>query len=48
MTTARDERGQTLAEYALILFLVFVACVVAVGVLGTAISAFFDTALGWF
>lgn len=33
-----DEEGQGLAEYGLILALVAIACIVALGFLGTAIS----------
>jgi hypothetical protein len=36
--SARDESGQGLAEYALILAFVFAACVFALGSLGTAIA----------
>ena len=36
---AREEEGQTLAEYALILALIAVVCVVAVTFLGTRISS---------
>jgi pilus assembly protein Flp/PilA len=35
---ARDEEGQGLAEYGLILALVAVACILALGVLGTNIG----------
>jgi Flp pilus assembly pilin Flp len=36
-----SERGQALAEYALILALVALACVVALGIIATGISTFF-------
>ena len=36
------EEGQALAEYALILAFVFIACVVALGLLGLAISGGLD------
>lgn len=35
----KDEKGQALAEYGLILALIAVACVVTLGLLGTNISA---------
>lgn len=38
LQTARDEEGQGLAEYGLILALVAVVCIVAVTALGTKIS----------
>jgi Flp pilus assembly pilin Flp len=38
-----QEEGQALAEYSLILAFVFIACVVALGFLGLAISGEFDT-----
>ena len=37
--TARDEEGQGLAEYGLILALIAVVCIAALGVLGVGISA---------
>jgi Flp pilus assembly pilin Flp len=37
------EEGQTLAEYAMILALIAIACVVAVGLLGNQISSLFST-----
>jgi pilus assembly protein Flp/PilA len=39
---AREEEGQGLAEYGLILALVAVACILALGVLGTNISTALD------
>jgi pilus assembly protein Flp/PilA len=46
---AKDEDGQTLVEYALIIGLVSVALIVALGTLTTALNGVFtaiDTALG--
>ena len=40
------EDGQGLAEYGLILALIAVACVVALGVLGTAISGLLSSLAG--
>ena len=37
------EEGQALAEYSLILAFVFIACVIALGFLGLAISGEFGT-----
>ena len=37
-----EEEGQALAEYSLILAFVFIACVVALGFLGLALSGEFD------
>ena len=44
-----DEKGQTLAEYALILALIVIVVIVVLGPLGTAIAAIYPritTALG--
>ena len=41
-----SERGAGLAEYALLLFLIAVACVAALTTLGTTISGVFDTIVG--
>jgi pilus assembly protein Flp/PilA len=38
LVLARNEEGQALAEYGLILGLIAVVCIIALGVLGTAIS----------
>lgn len=48
-TRAADERGAGLAEYALLLFLIAVACLLALGTLGGQIADVYDqitTALG--
>lgn len=37
-----EERGQTMAEYAFVLALVALVVIVAVGLLGTQISTFFE------
>jgi Flp pilus assembly pilin Flp len=37
-----QEEGQALAEYSLILAFVFIACVIALGFLGLALSGEFD------
>lgn len=42
----RDEEGQGLAEYGLILALVAIACVVALGALGTALSGTIQSVIG--
>ncbi len=39
----KDENGQALAEYSLILAFVAMACVVALGLLGLAIAGHIDT-----
>ena len=39
----RDESGQALVEYGLLVGLIAVACVVIIGTLGTQISTFFQT-----
>lgn len=41
----RDERGQGMVEYALILFLVSVAAIVVLGLLGDQIVAVFNNIL---
>ena len=41
-----DEEGQGLVEYALIIALVSIACVVALGLLGTAINGRFTSITG--
>ena len=43
MVWVREERGQTMAEYGLILALVAVVVIVAITLLGSNISAFFTT-----
>jgi Flp pilus assembly pilin Flp len=40
------ERGQTMAEYALILMLIVLVVIVALGVFGTALSAYYNTIVG--
>jgi pilus assembly protein Flp/PilA len=42
----RDEEGQGLVEYALIIFLVAVVCVAAVTLLGTTVAAVFTSITG--
>lgn len=42
----KDEEGQGLAEYGLILALIAVACVTALTTLGTSISGLLDTLSG--
>jgi pilus assembly protein Flp/PilA len=44
--SAERQEGQGLVEYALILVLVSLACVVALGLLGTKISGVFTTITG--
>jgi pilus assembly protein Flp/PilA len=39
----RDDRGATLVEYGLLVFLIAVACVIAITTLGTTLSGLFDT-----
>ncbi|MGP0032068.1 MAG: Flp family type IVb pilin [Acidimicrobiales bacterium] len=41
---ARTERGASMVEYALLVGLIAIVCVVAVGLLGTSISNLFTTA----
>ena len=41
-----DEEGQGLVEYALIIVLVSIACVIALTALGTTISGVFNTIVG--
>ena len=48
MVWVREERGQTMAEYGLILALVAVVVIVAVTLLGNSISAFFTDLAGNF
>jgi len=43
LTARFREEGQALAEYSLILAFVFIACVIALGCLGIAITGQFDT-----
>jgi len=38
----REEEGQALAEYSLILAFVFIACVMTLGVLGLALTGLLD------
>ncbi|MEP7216673.1 MAG: Flp family type IVb pilin [Anaerolineaceae bacterium] len=46
MQTRTDEEGQGLAEYGLILALIAVACVLALGALGTGISGTLGSVTG--
>ncbi len=48
MIRMKDERGQALAEYALILAFIAIVCVAALTVLGLAISAGFGSIMGGF
>jgi len=45
-TKTDDQRGAGLAEYALLLVLIAVACVLALTTLGTTISGVFNTITG--
>ena len=45
-TTIRDEKGQDLAEYALLLVFIAVACIVGVTALGGRIMAIFNDLSG--
>ena len=47
-TALRDEKGQAMAEYGIILALIAVVCVVAVGLLGGRINTAFNTIRGSF
>jgi pilus assembly protein Flp/PilA len=42
----RDEEGASLVEYGLLLALIALACIVAIGALGTNISLFFNYLAG--
>lgn len=42
----RREEGQALAEYSLILALIAVACIIALGALGLAVSGLLDDVTG--
>jgi pilus assembly protein Flp/PilA len=42
-TIARDEEGQGLVEYALILFLVSIVVIVALGLIGTRVNVIFSS-----
>ncbi len=44
--SARDESGQTMAEYAVVLAVITVAVVVALGLLSSAISAQLSSVIG--
>jgi Flp pilus assembly pilin Flp len=46
VTDARDESGQTLVEYALIIALVSVTAVLALGALSTGINGTFSNIVG--
>jgi pilus assembly protein Flp/PilA len=43
MAKMQNEEGQGLVEYALILVLISVVCVVALGLLGTSVNGVFTT-----
>jgi Flp pilus assembly pilin Flp len=45
---AQGEAGQGLVEYALLILLISIASIVALGLLGTSVSEFFDTVGGAF
>ncbi len=45
-TKTEGERGAGLAEYALLLFLIAVACVLALTTLGTTIAGVFNNIVG--
>jgi Flp pilus assembly pilin Flp len=47
-TTMREEQGQALAEYGLLLTFIAVACLVAVTALGLAIAGQFGSVTGSF
>jgi pilus assembly protein Flp/PilA len=42
----QDEKGQGLVEYALIIVLVSIACIIALGLLGVQIGAVFTSITG--
>jgi pilus assembly protein Flp/PilA len=46
MAKMQNEEGQGLVEYALILVLISVVCVVALGLLGTSVNGVFTTITG--
>ncbi|MBX3052957.1 MAG: Flp family type IVb pilin [Caldilineaceae bacterium] len=48
VTVAKDEEGQSLAEYGLILALIAVVCIAAVTALGSQISTYLNTLKGAF
>ena len=48
LTWSREEAGQTLVEYALIIALVSIALVVALGALATGIDGVFSDIIGQF
>jgi pilus assembly protein Flp/PilA len=48
MVWVEDQKGQTMAEYGLILALVAVVVITAVALLGTNIEAFFTSLAGHF
>ena len=48
MAWVEEQKGQTMAEYGLILALVAVVVIVAITLLGSNISAFFNTLAGNF
>ena len=42
-TKRHDDRGASLVEYALLIVLIMVVCVIAVGVLGNAVSTSYSS-----
>ena len=44
LRNSRDEEGQTLVEYGLLLALIAVICVASIGLLGTKVSSMFKAA----
>ena len=44
--THEDEKGQGLVEYGLIIVFVSLACIVALGLIGTNLSSMFNTVAG--
>jgi pilus assembly protein Flp/PilA len=44
--SARDESGQALVEYGLLVGLIAVVCIAAITLLGTQIQGFFNTITG--
>ena len=43
MSSIKNEEGQDLVEYALLLGLIAIAAVVAIGLAGTSVAGFWDT-----
>lgn len=46
MLRAREDEGQGLVEYALIIFLVSIAAIIALGALGTSVTGVFTSITG--